>query len=339
MNSKSKGKIIAVLGAGNMGSAVAQILAQKGHRVLLWDYDPQTVSAIRLHGENKKFLPGVKLSPRVLPQADMQQAVEKAALVVIAVASSYVRSIARHLAHCLESAGHEAMVAHVAKGLEEKTFLTMHEVVQSELAPRSRRNVTTIAGPSLAKEFVRGIPTAVVAASESPRARELVKKVFESKTFRVATSGDIAGVGICSALKNVYAIAVGMCDGMRFAMNAKAFMVTAALQETERIVKSFGGARDTVYGLAGVGDLIVTALGEGRNRALGERICREGSCRFVFKEKGATTYEGVAAAKILRQFVRTKQISAPLLEMVYRVLYRGTDPCAEVRRFFAEFRG
>lgn len=328
---------VAVLGAGQMGTAVAQLLASNSHRIWLWDYNPETIKVIKEKGENP-FLPDIRLSKRIKPETNMQLAVTRAELIILAASSPYLRVTAKHLSHCLETRKGKVAIAHIAKGLEEKTFLTMHEIVQSELPANLWREVVTISGPSIAKEIVRGIPTAVVAASKSPTAREFVRKVFESKTFRVAISADIKGEGICGALKNVYAIALGMCDGMRLTMNAKAFMLTVILREMEEIAQAFGGKRETVYGLAGLGDMIVTGLGDGRNRALGERICRDGSCKFVFKEKEAQTYEGVAATKVAREFVMKKKIKAPLLEVVYNVLYGGADPCKEIGKFFSSIQ-
>ena len=360
---------IAVLGAGNMGTAIAQILALRGHSVRLWDFNPETIEAIRRDGENK-FLPGVKLSKRITADASMERAVKSAALVVVAVASPYVRATARNLAECLRIAptppnprgfrslspsstpsgrggkivspplgggvrggAHSLVVAHVVKGLEDKTNLTMHEVIQSELPVRLRHGVVTLSGPSIAKELVRGVPTAVVAASQDKKAAEFVLDAFTSATFKVACSPDFKGVSICGALKNVYAIALGMCDGMELTFNAKSFLFTIALAEMERVVTALGGKRDTVYGLAGVGDLVVTGLGDGRNRALGEQICKEGHCKFVW-DKNAQTHEGVAATKVFYELARRKKIDAPLVDLVYRVLYRGVDPCNAIKNFF-----
>ena len=336
---------VAVLGAGNMGTAIAQILALRGHSVRLWDFNPETVEAIRRASENK-FLPGVKLSKHISADASMEHAVKDATLVVVAVASPFVRATGRRLAQCLsitppQSSPYlkgrkiEIVVAHVVKGLEEKTNLTMHEVIQSELPPMLRRGVVTISGPSIAKELVVGTPTAVVAASQDRRASELVRSVFESDTFKVETSLDWKGVSICGALKNVYAIALGMCDGMRLTMNAKAFLFTVALTEMERAVRAFGGKHETVYGLAGVGDLVVTGLGDGRNRALGEQICEKGHCKFVWNKNGQT-HEGVVATKVFYDFARAKHLDVPLLEIVYRVLFKDADPCKILTHFFAK---
>ncbi len=237
-----------------MGTALAQILAKQGRRVWLWDYNPKTVAIIKRTGKNQQFLPGVKLSTRILACASMMDAVEKAELVVIACASPYVRSTTKHAVHCLQ--GRKVVISQIAKGLEEKTFLTMHEVVQSELPTSLKRLVVTLSGPSIAKEFVAGMPTAVVAASQNKAASKLVQQVFESATFKAEISADWKGVALCGALKNVYAIALGMCDGLRLTMNAKAFLLTVALAETKRITVSLGGKRETVYGLAGLGDAI-----------------------------------------------------------------------------------
>lgn len=351
---------IAVLGAGNMGTAVAQVLAKLGHRVWLWDYNRETVETIARTGGNGEFLPGVQLSKNIVAEVNMEQVLARAELVVLAVATPYVRATARHLGHCFDitpptspylkgrgrltrphlkvrggqgSFMSHPIIAHVAKGLETKTNLTMHEVIQSELPLVLRRSVVTISGPSIAKELVAGVPTAVVAAGQDKKAAELVQKIFNSNTFKVATSSDWKGISICGALKNVYAIALGMCDGMRITFNAKAFMFTVAVQEMETVVMALGGKAATVHGLAGIGDLVVTGLGDGRNRALGERICKEGHCKFVW-DKSAQTHEGVAATKVFHDLTRHGKINAPLIRMVYSVLYKGVDPCKAVQAFF-----
>src|SRR3989338_7240485 len=295
---------IAVLGGGNMGTAIAQLGAKNGHRVWLWDYQLRTIDTITRTGKNEKFLPGVKFSQRIIPEASMKTAIEKADLVILACSSSYMRVTVQHLAHCLE--GRKVIVVQAAKGIEGKTFLTMHEVVESEFPPSLCRGVVTISGPSIAAEFVRGIPTAVVAASQMRNAAKFVSGAFTSDTFKVVLSTDYRGVGLCGALKNVYAIALGMCDGMRLQMNAKVFMLMSAFNEMEQIAGKLGGKRATVYGLAGLGDMIVTGLGEGRNRALGEKICKAGHYRFVWK-KDTETVEGVGATKVFQELTRRKK--------------------------------
>lgn len=326
---------IAVLGAGNMGTAVAQILAEKGHRVVLWDHNPEIVRTIADTSENKRFLPGIRLSERITMKSRLAKALEDAEIAVVAVSSAYVRTTAHRLAATL--GGKRPIIMHIAKGLESGTYRTMHEVIQEKLPPPFRRSVVTLSGPSIAKEFVREVPTAVVAASADIRAAKRVREVFESAHFKVALSRDVRGVGLCGALKNVYAIALGMCDGMRLTMNAKAFMFSVAVEEMRRALRAFGGDPETAHGLAGVGDLAVTGLGAGRNRAVGERICREGHCKFIFEEN-AEIAEGVHAAKVFTAFARTKRLEVPLAATVYRVLYQGVDPCPEVLRFFGEFR-
>lgn len=326
---------IVVLGAGNMGTAIAQMFASNGHEVRLWDYNPETIKEIKQNGENKRFLPGIKLLGNIQPEADMDKAVSGTQIVILAVASPFVRGIAAALAKIIKN---DQIIGHVAKGLEEKTYLTMHEVIQSQLKPNLGHKVVTITGPSIAKEFARGVPTAVMAMSQSGEAAKTMRQALESDLFKVATGRDFKGAGILSAIKNVYAITVGMCDGLLLSMNAKAFIFIVALKEMEAIVTAFGGKKETVYSLAGVGDLLVTSLGDGRNRALGERICKDNSCEFVFKEKSVQTFEGVAATKAIYNFLQKKKLKAPLAEMVYRVLYKGADPRKEVKNFFSKFK-
>ncbi len=325
---------VSVLGAGNMGTAIAQLIADNGHEVSLWDYNPETVNAIKKTGANEQFLPGVKLSLKIKPQADMAQAVSGCNFVVVAVASPFVRKIANQLSKYLR--GKNITVSHIAKGLEEGTYLTMHEVIQSEFPARLRAGVVTISGPSIAKELVRGVPTAVVASSKSMASRNKAREVFSSRTFKVDIAEDYRGAGLCGALKNVYAIAHGMCDGAGLPMNAKAFLMTVALHEMGRIIIAFGGKKETAYSLVGIGDLVVTSLGDGRNRFLGERIVKDGSCKFLCEDKSNQTFEGVAATKSILMFTKSKKIKAPLLEMVHRVIYGRVDPRKELEAFFSK---
>lgn len=214
----------------------------------------------------------------------------------------------------------------------------MHEVLAGELPAKYRRAIVTLTGPSIAKEFVAGTPTAVVASSASKPARELIKKALTSEKFKVATSADYKGAGMVSALKNVYAIAHGMCDGLKYTMNAKAFLLSMAAREMELITAAYGGSRETVYGLNGLGDLVVTCLGDGRNRALGERICKENTCKFIFAKKSPQTFEGVAAARSAFQFIKRKKIKAPITEMVYNVVHKGAEPCRAIEDFFIKIK-
>lgn len=314
-----------------MGTAMAQMAAHAGCQVRLWDYNPATIKDMRERGENSGFLPGVKLLGAITPEADVGKAVLGADVIIIAVASPYIRRVTSMLAKVIKG---NPVIGHIVKGLEEGTFLTMHEAMQSELPFKHRSKVVTITGPSIAKELVAGTPTAVIASGSNRRARELIRKVLTSDTLKVGTSADFKGAGIVSALKNVYAIAHGMCDGLKFGMNAKAFLLAMAAKEMEDIAVAYGGARETVYGINGLGDLVVTALGDGRNRALGERICKENTCKFIFADKSPQTFEGVAAAKSIRQFLKKKKLKAPIAEMVYNIIYKGDEPRATLKRFF-----
>lgn len=321
---------LAILGAGAMGTAVAQTLAMNGHAVRLWDYNTETVQTIRRSRENP-FLPGIRLHRRITAHEDMATAVADISLIIIAAASPFVRGTTKRLAPLLRGQ-RGIIVAHVAKGLEQKTNATMHEVIQSELPATLRPLVVTLSGPSLAGDLVRGVPTGMIAASASTRAAAFVQRIFTGSPVHITPARDTKGVSLCGSLKNVYAIALGMCDGMRLSMNAKALLFTIALQEMTTIIVALGGKHATLLGLAGVGDLVVTGLGDGRNRSLGERICRDGHCRFVLKEKN-TTWEGVDAAKHFYVLVARRHITAPLLATVYRVLHRNANPCTALTRF------
>jgi len=201
------------------------------------------------------------------------------------------------------------------------------------LPAANRRRVTELSGPSLADEFVRGVPTAVMLASKDRAAAKKLRTIFESKTFKVATSTDVRGVALCGALKNAYSIALGLCDGMGYGMNAKAFMATTAMQEMEDLVHAAGGKRASADGLAGHGDLMVTGFGNSRNREFGMKLAKCMNCSALIKGTGKTT-EGIEATAAAYKLARNLKLKLPLLEMLYAIIFKGKKPTKAIENYF-----
>jgi glycerol-3-phosphate dehydrogenase (NAD(P)+) len=317
------GKTIAVLGAGNAGTTFALLATHNADVVRLWTIEQDLAEQMRQIGENPKYLPGVKLPEAIAIEVDLERAVAGAEIVMLAVPSHIVRRLSRAVAPFLTP---EQVIVDVAKGIEEKTFYLMSEVIHSELPEALRQNVVALSGPSIAREMSQNIPTAVAVAGFTRQPAETVRQAFESPTFRVEVLDDIVGIQVGGALKNIYALAAGMCDGLEFGNNTKAALVTRALAEMIRFGVTLGAKPETFYGLAGVGDLVVTCLGpQSRNRTFGEKLA-SGLTREQILKESVEVAEGVQVTKIAHAFARLLRLNLPLLEAIYTILYDDVPP-------------
>jgi len=307
---------ITVLGAGAWGTALARMLVSRGHAITLWDHFPATLETIRRTGRNERYLPGVDLPSDLGLEPEARRAVDGAELVVVASVSRAFRSVTA----CLGS--FEGVVVSVTKGIEFETGLTMSGVLH-QTAPRAR--VVALSGPSLALEVARGVPTAVVAASEDAEAARLVQSLFHGPTFRVYTSGDLRGVELGGALKNVFAIGAGVCDGLGFGDNSKAALVTRAIAEMRRLGMACGARAETFSGLSGIGDLMVTCFSPlSRNRQFGERLGRGESVDQILQTMTAVA-EGYPTARAAYALARRLRVETPIIDEVYAMLYEAKD--------------
>lgn len=307
---------ITVLGAGAWGTALARMLACRGHDVTLWDYFPATLEAIARTGQNERYLPGIELPTGLRLEPDAGRAVDGAELVVVASVSRAFRAVT----HCLER--FTGVVVTVTKGIEYETGLTMSGVLR-ETAPRAR--VVALSGPSLALEVARGVPTAVVAAGKDAEATRRVQMLFHGPTFRVYSSSDLLGVELGGALKNVFAIGAGVCDGLGFGDNSKAALVTRAIAEMRRLGVACGARAETFSGLSGIGDLMVTCFSKlSRNRQFGERLGRGESVDQILATMTAVA-EGYPTARAAHALARRLGVETPIIDQVYAMLYEGKD--------------
>lgn len=314
---------IAVMGSGAWGTALALLLLENGHAVTLWSYTEAESRALRGAGENP-MLKGVPLPADLLLTSD-HGCVKGCGAVVLATPSFAVRTTARSLAPLLEPG---AVAISVSKGIEKNTSLTLTQVIEAELG--EDHPVVALSGPSHAEEVGRGVPTAVVSASENRAAAELVQDLFMSERFRVYASPDVMGVELGAALKNVIALCAGCCDGLGFGDNTKAALMTRGLTEIARLGVALGGRKESFAGLTGVGDLIVTCTSmHSRNRRCGILIGQGVPPEAAVKQIGAVVegYYAAATAKVLAEKVG---VEMPIAEAAYQVLYHSKDPRAVI---------
>jgi glycerol-3-phosphate dehydrogenase (NAD(P)+) len=313
---------VTVLGAGAWGTALARLLHQSKNRVTLWGHDPERLEQVRRTGRNESYLPGVDLPREWLLESDIAPALQQAEMVVVAVPSRGFREVTKSLKDF------RGIIVSVTKGIEHDTGLTMCGIL-AENAPQAK--CAALSGPTFAIEVARGIPTAIVAASRDLIAASEVQKVFNGPTFRVYTSTDVLGVELGGALKNVIAIAAGICDGLGFGDNSKAALVTRAISEMRRLGVACGAQIDTFTGLSGLGDLMVTCFSRhSRNRAFGERVGRGEKPADVAASMVAVA-EGYPTARSAHQLARKHDVITPVIDEVHAMLYEGKNIREAVR--------
>jgi glycerol-3-phosphate dehydrogenase (NAD(P)+) len=311
---------VAVLGGGAWGTALADLLARNGQRVILWAYEADVVEAINARHENSRFLADVTLHEGVRATGDVGDAVGGVDLVLFVTPSHVLRAIARRAAARL---GERATLVVASKGIERETLALMTDVVSEEIP---RRPVVGLSGPSFAREVAQRQPTAVVAASHDPKASVRVQQAFSSDAFRVYTHHDVIGVELGGSLKNVMAIATGMAEGLGLGYNPRAALITRGLAEMTRLGVALGADPLTFAGLAGMGDLVLTCTGAlSRNRQLGLDI-GQGKRLDDLLATRETVAEGVFTTQSAHALASREEIDMPIVAAVYRILFDGSDP-------------
>jgi glycerol-3-phosphate dehydrogenase (NAD(P)+) len=310
--------VIAVLGAGSWGTALASVLAADGRAVTLWARDPGLALRIGAERRNPAYLPGVSLSPVMRVTGDLGEALSGARIVVLAVPTHGMRATVER---CRPMLWEGCAVVSAAKGFETGTALTMSQVLVDVLGPDWSSRVAALSGPNIAMEIARGLPAATVVASRSEATAALVRDACTGGRLRVYSSGDLVGVEYGGALKNVVAIAAGVCDGTGSGDNGKAALITRGLAEMARLGVRAGAEPLTFAGLTGLGDCMVTCFSPySRNRRLGEAIGRGQTLREV--EAGMfMVAEGVNAARVARDLAREAGVEMPIVAEVCAVLF------------------
>ena len=307
---------VAVLGAGAWGTALAKLLQENRHAVTLWTRDSNMLAEIERTRRNERYLPGIELPTGWTCEPDLGRAVAGQDAVVVAVASKAFPEIAARLR------GSKAILVSVTKGIEYESGRTMCGVLRA-CVPGA--HVAALSGPSFAMEVARGMPTAIVAASDDAATRRIVQEVFHQPRFRVYRSHDLLGVELGGALKNVIAIAAGVCDGLRFGDNSKAALITRGVAEVRRLGVACGAETETFAGLSGLGDLMATCFSrQSRNRSLGERIGR-GERIETLLQPGSKLAEGVPTTRSAFQLARRLGIETPITDEVHAVLHESKN--------------
>ena len=312
----------AVIGDGGWGTALALALARNGHSPRVWGPAADYVAEIRSTGQNRKFMPGVELPKSIEWTADPAEALAGAEAAVVVVPSKYVRATLERFAAAYRAAGSPPAVS-ATKGFDEATRKRMTELlseVWGAAAPAA------LSGPSIAPETARGVPTAVTVASADRGVADRFQELFTGETFRVYTSDDVKGVELGGALKNVIALAAGVCDGLGFGHNAKAALITRGLAEMTRLGAALGANPQTFYGLSGVGDLMVTCMSpQSRNRTVGERLGRGESVDAILGGMEQVA-EGVWTCGTALELARRAGVPVPVMEQVDAIVHHGKKP-------------
>jgi glycerol-3-phosphate dehydrogenase (NAD(P)+) len=318
---------IGILGAGSWAIALSVLLNKRGHTVSLWEYNASEAEKLAASRELPSKLPGIRVPPDVLVTNDIAAACDKAELVVCAVPSQTMRSTMKLLATSVPKPRLDAIAGFVivAKGIEVNTLKLMSDVLLDEVPGISAGRLVVLSGPSHAEEVSRGIPTTVVAAAANSALAVTVQKAFSTESFRVYTNTDMRGVELSGSVKNVIAIAAGMCDGLGFGDNTKGALLTRGIAEMMRLGKKLGAEASTFSGLAGIGDLITTCISRhSRNRKVGELIA-SGLTLDQALSKMTMVAEGVETTKSVRQLAEKHGIEMPITQEVYKTLFEGKN--------------
>jgi len=340
---------VAILGAGNLGTTLGIVLnggvpgirAGRSREVVLWTIEPDVARDIRDNHLNSKYLPGVPLPHALGVTGDLSEAIAGAAVILVTVPSKVVREVARHLGQALRAPGGATapaageagpFIVSGSKGLEAGSYLRMTEVLAAELPPPLASRVLAMSGPSIAHELSRGTPTAVVLASRDPRLAREVRRLLATPILRFQVSRDVPGVELAGVLKNAYALAFGLCDGLGLGLNTKAALLTRALPELARLGAALGGKRATFFGLAGLGDLVGTGLSDhSRNRRMGEELARRKSADEAMSSIPGVV-EGIGSVRLARQLAARHHLRLPLLDGIAAAVDQTVDPLKMIVR-------
>lgn len=320
---------VGVLGAGSWGTALAIVLGKNGHEVVLWSKLKQEVELLQTYREHIEKLPGSELPDNVSVTDDLCSACMGQDLIVFAVASPFVRSTAKLASEWIPQG---QLIVNVAKGIEESTLDTLSDILSEELPGR---DIAVLSGPSHAEEVSKGIPTTVVVGTAKKENAEFIQNVFMNDFFRVYTSPDVIGIELGGSLKNVIALAAGVVDGLGFGDNTKAALMTRGIAEITRLGLAMGGKSQTIGGLSGVGDLIVTCTStHSRNWNAGYLIGKGKSVKEAMDEVKQVV-EGVYSARAAYKLAQKYDVSMPIVEKVTEVLFEGKSAKDAVAELFA----
>ena len=320
-------KKIAVLGAGSWGTALAIILAEKNHKVNMWERDKKIAEKLNSERENTKLLPNIKFPDSLKVSADLDKVLEEAEFIIFSVPSQALREVVAKISEKIKD---NMILINTAKGIEIKTGESLSEVMKDEIKGKYHKNIVVLSGPTHAEEVAQKLPTTIVAVGELENAKK-VQELFNAEYFRVYVSEDIVGAEIGAAVKNCLAIGAGIIDGMGYGDNAKAAMITRGVAEMIRFGKALGADEKTFTGLTGIGDLIVTCASKhSRNRYVGEKLGQGESIENILNGM-VMVAEGVPTVKAVYFKMLELEIDMPIVKAIYQIIYEGANPKEKVK--------
>lgn len=326
-----KNNKIAVIGAGSWGTAIASVLAHKGFIVNLWGYESEHVKDLCEKRENIDFLPGYKFENNIFPTTSFEDCVEGCTVVCMVVPSHAYRTIFSSVLPFLEN---DTTIVSASKGVENKSLKTMSEVMKeciTDFQSSKNFNIAVLSGPSFAKEVAEKVPTAITIGCKDLTIAKALQKTFVTDYFRVYASSDVIGLEINGALKNIVAIAAGICDGLGYGLNTRAALITRGLAEITRLGTYLGAQPSTFSGLSGLGDLLLTCTGDlSRNRSVGLKLGQGLKLKEILAEMNMVA-EGVKTTKSAYELVHKIDIEMPILEQVYKIIYEDKDCSTAVK--------
>jgi glycerol-3-phosphate dehydrogenase (NAD(P)+) len=319
---------LAIIGAGSWGTALSIVLAPRFRQVRIWAYDPGLADQIRATRENTSYLPGFSLVDNILPTDDLAEALEGVSVALIVIPSQFLRKTFHRMLPMLRP---DIALVSATKGLESQSLLRMSQVLRKEAAPFFDARVAVLSGPTFAREIANGEPAAVVISSTDVELAKTIQSAFSGPSFRLYTNDDPTGVEIGAALKNIIAIAAGICHGLSLGNNTLAALVTRGLAEISRLAVKMGGQPRTLAGLAGLGDLVLTCTGDlSRNRRVGLELARGRKLAEILASTKMIA-EGVETTFAAVELARSFHVEMPITEQMYDVLKLGTEPRAAIR--------
>ncbi|OQA81327.1 MAG: Glycerol-3-phosphate dehydrogenase (NAD(P)+) [bacterium ADurb.Bin243] len=323
---------VSIIGAGAWGTTLACMIAQKGHKVKIWAYKTETCDDINRFRENREFLAGIAVPANVCASGDLDFVLSGSRFVILSSPSHTLRPLLKKISPLISDKND---FISVIKGIEEKNFMTVSEIVAEEFESipgleKIRNKIAVVSGPNLAREIAAGLPSTTVVAARSKKLREDAQQLLSTERFRAYTSEDVAGLEFGGSLKNIMAIGAGICDGLNYGDNTKSAFLTRALREMVMIGELKGARRETFYGLSGVGDLFATSFSKfSRNRSFGEKIAL-GMSRS--QAEGAITgvAEGVHTARAAYLFGKKEKLEFPVINEIYKIIYDEKEPAESV---------
>ena len=317
---------LGILGAGSWGTALANVFSEKVNTVNIWTRNEDVAKSINNLKENRKYLPGILLNENIRASTDINNVAKNSDVLIVAIPSQVIREVLSTINKACIT-GKDIITA--SKGIEVDTLKLTSQVIREVLAV-PEQNIFVLSGPSFAKEVAAKLPTAITLAGKLEKAEKLQEKLM-TDNFRIYVSDDKTGAELGGAVKNVIAIATGVSDGLGLGNNARASLITRGLHEISRLTSVYGGKKETLYGLSGMGDLVLTATGDlSRNRTFGYLLGKGLSVKQALKEVGQVV-EGYKTSKALKAISDKNKLELPISQAVYKLLYEGISPIEAVK--------